>query len=131
MDISVIWVAALALTAAAIAVFLKSSRLPTAALLVTLAAGAVVFIRLLPSLSTLFGSFGQIGELAGVNQTYLTLLLKIIGLAYVAEFTAQLCRDADQGATALKIEFAAKVAIMLLALPILAAIIDTVLSLLS
>ncbi len=131
MEISIIWVIALGLTATAMAVFLKSSRLPTAALLVTMAVGAVVFIRLLPSLSTLFDSFGQIGQLAGVNKTYLALLLKIIGLAYIAEFGAQICRDADQGATALKIEFAAKVAIMLLALPILAAIIDTVLSLLS
>ena len=131
MEISIIWVIALGLTATAVAVFLKSSRLPAAALLVTMAVGAVVFIRLLPSLSTLFDSFGQIGQLAGVNKTYLALLLKIIGLAYIAEFGAQLCRDADQGATALKIEFAAKVAIMLLALPIQAAIIDTVLSLLS
>lgn len=131
MEISIIWVIALGLTATAAAVFLKSSRLPTAALLVTMAVGAVVFIRLLPSLSTLFDSFGQIGQLAGVNKSYLSLLLKIIGLAYIAEFGAQLCRDADQGATALKIEFAAKVAILLLALPILAAIIDTVLSLLS
>lgn len=131
MDVPVFWTIATALVATVIAVFLRDSRLPTAALLVTLCAGAVILLRLLPALSALFGSFSRIGELSGVDQGYLSLLLKIIGLAYAAEFGAQLCRDAGQGAAALKIEFAAKLAIMLLALPILAAIIDTALSLLS
>lgn len=123
--------AALALAATIIAVFLKESRLKTAALLVMLAAGALIFLRLLPTLELLFASFAALADQAGVGEGYLGLLLKIIGLAYLSEFCAQLCRDAGEGAAALKIEFAAKLAILLLALPVIAAIIRSVLELLA
>ena len=121
---------ALALIATVIAVFLKESRLKTAALLVMIAAGCLIFLRLLPSLSVLFDSFSALAERAGVSGDYLGLLLKIIGLAYLAEFSAQLCRDAGEGAAALKIELAAKLAILLLALPVIASVIQAVLRLL-
>lgn len=90
----------------------------------------LIFLRLLPSLSLLFDSFSTLSERAGVSSDYLSLLLKIIGLAYLAEFGAQLCRDAGEGAAALKIEFAAKITILLLALPLIASVIQAVLRLL-
>jgi len=121
----------LALAAVIVAVFLKESRMKVAALLVMLAAGALIFLRVLPSLSTLLAAFTTLAEQAGLQVEYLTLLLKIIGLAYLAEFGAQICRDAGEGAAALKIEFAAKVAILLLALPVIASVIRSVLALLS
>lgn len=120
----------LALIATIIAVFLKESRMKTASLLVRIAAGCLIFLRLLPSLSLLFDSFSTLSERAGVSSDYLSLLLKIIGLAYLAEFGAQLCRDAGEGAAALKIEFAAKITILLLALPLIASVIQAVLRLL-
>lgn len=123
-------IVALALLAVMIAVFLKESRLKTSALLVTLAMAAIIFLRLLGPLQSLFAAFSALAESSGVNVYYLTLLLKIIGLAYLAEFGAQLCRDAGEGAAALKIEFAAKIAILLLSMPVVMAIIQTVLRLL-
>ena len=120
----------LALIATIIAVFLMESRMKTASLLVMIAAGCLIFLRLLPSLSLLFDSFSTLSERAGVSSDYLSLLLKIIGLAYLAEFGAQLCRDAGEGAAALKIEFAAKITILLLALPLIASVIQAVLRLL-
>lgn len=122
---------ALAVIAAVIAVFLKESKLKTIALLVTLAAGVLIFIRLLPHLSGLVSAFSALAENSGVNGDYLLLLLKIIGVAYIAEFGAQLCRDAGEGTAALKVELAARVAILLLALPIIASIISSVLALLA
>ena len=115
----------LAVTATAMAVFLKEPRLKTAALLVMLAAGCLILLRLLSPLSQLLTAFFALGRGAGADGEYLGLLLRIIGLAYVAEFGAQLCRDAGEGAAALKIELAAKTAILLLALPVLAAIITS------
>jgi stage III sporulation protein AD len=60
----------------------------------------------------------------------LTTVLKIMGIAYIAEFGAQVCRDAGEGSTATKIEFAAKILVMVLALPIIVAILESVLRLL-
>ena len=129
-SLSILPLLGLAVIAAVAAVFLKESRLPTMALLVTLAAGALVFLGLLPALTQLVTAFTALGESIGADRDYLQLMLKIIGLSYLAEFCAQLCRDAGQGAAAFKIELAAKTGVLLLALPVLAAVISSVSSLL-
>jgi stage III sporulation protein AD len=128
--LSIIAIVALALLGTVIAVFLKETKLKTAAMLVIMALAAVIFLRLLPSLQSLFDSFAALANDSGVNSYYITLLLKIIGLAYLAEFGAQMCRDAGEGAAALKIEFAAKIGILLLSLPVVVSIIQSVLLLL-
>lgn len=120
----------LALVGAVAAVFLKESRMPTAALLVTLAAGALILLGLIPALQQLITAFSALGGSIGADGDYVQLMLRIIGLAYIAEFCAQLCRDAGQGAAAFKIELAAKTGVLLLALPVLAAVISSVSSLL-
>ena len=98
---------AVALVAAISAVFLRESRMKTTAMLVTLAAGAIILIRLLPYLDELIQTFSALSTASGVNSSYLGLLLKIIGVAYIAEFGAQICRDAGEGAAAMKVELAA------------------------
>jgi len=66
---------------------------------------------------------------ANVNMVYLETILKIIGIAYIAEFGAQISRDAGQGTIASKIELGGKIIILAMALPILTAIIETVIGL--
>jgi stage III sporulation protein AD len=56
-------------------------------------------------------------------------VLKIIGIAYIAEFGAQIVRDAGQESIASKIELAGKVLILVLAIPIISIIIETVMKL--
>lgn len=127
---AIIPIIALAVIAAIISVFLQQSKLPVLAVIAALATGAIIFIRLLPSFSELFSLFENIALKSGLNSYYFTVVLKVIGIAYIAEFGAQLCRDAGQGAIAIKVEIAAKVAIMLLAMPIASALLQTVLRLL-
>ncbi|MBM7660889.1 stage III sporulation protein AD [Bacillus mesophilus] len=67
---------------------------------------------------------------ANVNLMYVETILKIIGIAYIAEFGAQITRDAGQGAIASKIELGGKILIMAMAIPILTVIIETILGLL-
>jgi len=119
----------LALITAVTAIFLKESRLSSLALLAVIAGGAIILIRLLPALSDLLSGYEALGSVSGVSSYYFGLILKIIGIAYICEFCAQICRDAAQSALALKIEMAAKVAILILALPVLSTIVKTVLEL--
>ena len=64
---------------------------------------------------------------ANVNLIYVETILKIIGIAYIAEFGAQITKDAGQGAIASKIEMGGKILILTMAIPILTVIIETVL----
>ncbi|GGE46583.1 hypothetical protein GCM10011391_26730 [Pullulanibacillus camelliae] len=66
---------------------------------------------------------------ANLNLVYMTTILKIIGIAYIAEFGVQIARDAGQGALASKIELAGKILILVMAIPIIMAIIKTILGL--
>lgn len=70
-----------------------------------------------------------IGQKANVNSMYLETILKIIGIAYVAEFASQITKDAGQGTLASKIELAGKILILAMAIPILTVLIETILNL--
>ncbi|EIJ78823.1 stage III sporulation protein AD [Bacillus methanolicus PB1] len=63
---------------------------------------------------------------ANVNLIYVETILKIIGIAYIAEFAAQISKDAGQGAIASKIELAGKILILAMAIPILTVLIETI-----
>jgi stage III sporulation protein AD len=66
---------------------------------------------------------------AKVNLIYVETILKIIGIAYIVEFAAQITKDAGQGAIASKIELAGKIMILTMAIPILTLLIETIIKL--
>lgn len=61
-----------------------------------------------------------------VNITYIDVILKIIGLAYVCQFSSDLCRDAGYNAIASQVEMAGKISLILLSMPVLMSVIDLV-----
>ncbi|MED0675604.1 stage III sporulation protein AD [Aneurinibacillus thermoaerophilus] len=92
--------------------------------------GVVIFLFLIGKISDVIRVLEGIAMQAHVNIVYLDTILKIIGIAYIAEFGAQVTRDAGQGAIASKIELAGKILIMVLAIPILSVIVETIVQLL-
>ncbi|AKX94318.1 stage III sporulation protein AD [Neomoorella thermoacetica] len=123
-------IAGLALTATMIIVLVRQSRGNEAALLISLVVGATIFLLLLDRIGTVIQVLADLSQRAGINQFYLNTILKIIGIAYVAEFGSQVCRDAGENAIASKVELAAKVLIMVLAIPIIVAILESIIRLL-
>ena len=84
---------------------------------VSLVAAVVIFAAVLPYLGRIVYMLKDIAEKAGVEGEYITLVLKVIGIAYVVQFASELCSDAGETAIASKIEFAGKVIIMTLSMP--------------
>lgn len=60
---------------------------------------------------------------------YVKTILKVIGIAYIAEFTAQISKDAGFGSMAAKVELAGKIIILAMAVPILTALVETIIGL--
>lgn len=116
------------LTAMVLLVLLRKER-PELAVILSLAAGVLIFLIILPQLASAIRLLQDLSVRAGVRLEYLDTLLKIIGIAYLAEFAAQVCRDAGESSIGTKIEVAGKVLILLLALPIVSAILDIILRL--
>lgn len=117
-----------ALIAAVLAVVLRREK-PELALLVGVAAGVVIFLGIVGKMGSVITVFNGVANRAGLNLVYLDTILKIVGVAYIADFGAQMCRDAGEGALAVKVEFAAKVLIMMLALPVIMGLMELLLEL--
>lgn len=120
-----IWqIVGLALIVTVISVVLKQFR-PEIALQLSILAGAIIFILILSKVKVIIDLLQTLADQANISSYYLLIVLKIVGVAYLAEFGAQICRDAGEGALATKIEIAAKVGVIVLAIPIIVAITES------
>ncbi len=124
----ILQVVGIGLIGAVLAVYVKE-RNKEIAVLVSMATGLIIFLFAVSKISAVLQVLQDLASLANVNMFYLTTILKIIGIAYVAEFGAQVCRDAGEGSIASKIEFSAKILVIVLALPIIVAILESILRL--
>ena len=61
-----------------------------------------------------------------IDTVYISTVFRIVGIAYIAEFGAQVCKDAGENSIASKIELAGKVIILVLAVPILIALMELI-----
>jgi stage III sporulation protein AD len=88
---------------------------------------SVMFLLLIDQIHSILRMIERVASEAKVSNVYVETLLKIIGIAYIAEFGAQITKDAGQGAIASKIELAGKILILVMAIPILTVVIETIL----
>jgi len=107
---------------------IKQQR-PEIAVQLSLALATIIFLMVLSKINVVLDLFRDMAIKANISSMYLNTIFKIIGISYVTEFGAQVCRDAGEGAVAGKIEFAGKVLVMVLAIPIIALVLDTILRL--
>lgn len=108
-----------------ISMILKKYR-PEISLQIAIVAGVVIFALMVSKLSVVLELLNDITHKVNIDLVYLITILKIIGIAYIAEFGSEVCKDAGEGTIALKLEFAGKILIIVLAAPIIYALLDLV-----
>ncbi|PGS56180.1 stage III sporulation protein AD [Bacillus sp. AFS041924] len=116
------------LAATFIILLLNQFKMNNFTLAITVFISCVLFLFLLDKVQFLLDEIQKLANQANIKNVYVETLLKIIGIAYIAEFGVQITKDAGQGAIASKIELGGKVLILVLAIPILTALIETILS---
>ncbi len=114
-----------ALIGAFLAMIIKEQK-PNLAFLLVVFVGISIFLFLVDKIYEIIQMVQQLAVNANVNMVYLSTVLKIIGIAYIAEFTSQITKDAGMGAIASKIELAGKILILTMAIPILSVIIESI-----
>jgi stage III sporulation protein AD len=119
----------LGIVATIIIVILKQTR-PEFAVLVSIVTGVIIFTLILPHLAYIIDTISSLSSRVNVDFSYFGTLIKIIGMAYIVEFASQVSRDAGQESIAMKIELGGKVLIMVLAIPILLALLDLIIKIL-
>lgn len=109
-------VISLAVLGASLAVLVRPLR-PEMAVLIGASTGVIVLLYALGEVSGVLDSLRSLAAAYGVDTGYVGILLKILGIAYAAQFGAQICTDAGESAIAGKVELCGRVLILAAALP--------------
>ena len=99
---------------------------PEVSVIITISGGIIMLLMLVQSLTTIFSAFNSIVEKSGLTSGLFSTILKIIGVGYITEFSANLCYDSGANSIADKILLAGKIVILVLAIPIVTNIIEII-----
>ena len=91
---------------------------PSIALLLSVACGVMIFISIVGDLSEIISFAEDFSSGFSSGEEIFSLLLKATGIAYLVDFSADICRDAGENGAAKKLELAGKITIMALSLPV-------------
>ncbi len=89
------------------------------AVLVGIATAVAVLMLSAHMIEDVLAQFSALAERGGVEARYFTAVIKVVGVAYITQFAAEVLRDSGENAVALKVELAGKVFILGLTLPII------------
>ena len=122
---SVLTIGILGIAGALLAVELKGLKGEYGIYLVA-AVGLVIFFYGITKLKTVIETIRQVQSYIRLNRMYLEVLLKMIGITYIAEFSSGICKDAGYGSLGSQIEIFGKLSVLAVSMPILLALLDTV-----
>ena len=93
---------------------------------ITMGIGIVILGLAVGKLAYLFSSLEKLRKSIPVESGYLSALVKMIGITYIGQFASGICRDAGYPATGAQIELFCKLSIMVLSMPVLLALLETI-----
>ena len=118
----------LAIIVSILAVFLKQVK-PEYSLLCVTVGSIIILGYIVNSIIDVFAYFNGVIEKTGVNNELFGTMLKIIGLGYLVEFSAGVCKDSGQNSLADKVVLAGKILIFLTSMPIISSLFNMVVEL--
>lgn len=102
--------------AALLATFIRKERAELS-MVIGIATGMIIFYYMLTQISVVVRFVTELLDMVAIEESYYMQLLKMLGVAYVAEFASSICRDAGQQSIAGMVELFAKIAIVALSIP--------------
>lgn len=125
----VIKIIGIGLLALIIIVILKQYK-PEFAIYVSMVAGVLILVLSIQKLTGIINLLQSLANKTYINKSFLSILLKITGIAFITEFAVSICSDAGEKAIASKIEIGSKVIIIAMSLPIITNLLELVIEIL-
>ena len=126
----IIKIALLGIAGVLFAIQFRQQR-PEYTLLIGFALSVLVFSYVLGLTGQLLEEFAGLQQYLGDAKGYLGILMKVVGITYLCEFSAGICKDAGYGALGSQIEIFGKLSILAVSLPVILALLDTLQGLLT
>ncbi len=89
---------------------------------ITIVSGIIIFFFGISRFEYVVDMFHNLADYIGIHETYIKIILKMIGIAYLSEFTAAICRNAIAG----QVDFFGKMSMIVVSLPVLQSLLETI-----
>lgn len=96
------------------------------ALYIVIAACILIVLSAIGRFDVILDAVNKLQSYVNINKAYVEVLVKIIGITYVTEISASLCRDSGYQSIGEQIEMAGKLTILAISMPILLALLETI-----
>ncbi|MDO4536244.1 MAG: stage III sporulation protein AD [Clostridium perfringens] len=126
---AVIQVVAFSLVVMFLYLILKENK-STVASMILLISGVMICLFIFPYIKEIMTFVEEMTSSSGIDVVYVQIVMKIIAISYLATFCSVLCKDVGINSIATKVEFTAKIMILLLAMPIMKNVLDSILNIL-
>lgn len=90
------------------------------------AVSILLFTCMVDRLRVFVDAVGQMSQYISIDTGYIAAMLKMIGVTYIAEFCSSICKDAGYQTIAVQVEIFGKLAILMLGMPVLLALLETI-----
>ena len=125
----IIKIVGIGLIALILIIIVKQYR-PEFALYISLIAGVLILYLALDNLTNVINLLKQICDKSGINSKFLGILIKMTGIAFLAEFAISICKDAGETSIANKVEIGSKAIIISMSIPIIYNLLEVILKIL-
>ena len=119
----------IALVALIIIILLRQYK-PEFAIYISLLTGTLILMLVMDKLTGIISLLQSLQQKASINSTFIALLIKITGIAFLSEFAVSICKDSGEGAIASKIEIGSKIIIVSMSIPIISALLEIIIKIL-
>lgn len=106
------------------ACFIRKERAELS-MVIGMVAGMIIFYYVLTQISVVVQFITEMLDMVAIEEKYYLQLLKMLGVAYVAEFASSICKDAGQQSIASMVELFAKISIVALSIPGMVFLVET------
>lgn len=96
------------------------------AIFISLIGCVIICLIGISKLEIIITTIKKIQSYINLSPTYINILIKIIGITFVSEFSSSICKDSGYSAVANQIELVGKLTILATGMPILLALLDTI-----
>ena len=103
---------------------------PEFTLYVSLFAGALILLFIMDKIGGIINLLTSLSNKTAINNEFLTLLIKITGIAFLTEFAVSICKDSGESAIANKVDMGGKVIIVSMSIPIISSLLETIVEIL-
>ena len=119
----------IAIITAVAALLLKGTK-PELAFAVTIAGGIILLLFAFEIFKGSLTIFQKITDVTGIESSIVKILLKMVGIGYLVEFSAGILNDFGQSNLGDKLVFCGKIIVLVLAIPILESVLNLIVKLL-